>query len=388
MYVHKFDYRFLKDLKVDSDILNRAVNIESLIGRTVKGGKTVPSVLEGLERKAIIMSVADSNAIEGIRTSETRLIGLMSDRTAPRGHDEAEIAGYRDALRFIHAHHAEMVLNKETVLELYHTLMSFSDTEDSGFKTRDNVIVDRDAEGNVLHVYPTVPKEETEKAIDQAIWSFWEARNDFGINKLLLIPCFIMDFLRIHPFVDGNGRMSRLLTTLLLYQEGYDICRYVSMESKINASKQDYYHALEDSQIGWFENENDYIPFISYFLGQLFLCYREFDRALGIELSASKKSNALEVYLRLSNLPVSKRDLMSLFPYLSESTVELVLKRMSDAGELEKVGAARSTRYVNRKKWRRERDSNSRGQRPAVFETAALPGWAISAYPSLSFPFI
>ena len=129
--MHKFDYRFLKDLKVDSDILNRAVNIESLIGRTVKGGKTVPSVLEGLERKAIIMSVADSNAIEGIRTSETRLIGLMSDRTAPRGHDEAEIAGYRDALRFIHAHHAEMVLNKETVLELYHTLMSFSDTEDS-----------------------------------------------------------------------------------------------------------------------------------------------------------------------------------------------------------------------------------------------------------------
>ena len=347
--MHTFDYRFLKTFKVDPDILNRAVKIQALMGRSVIARKTADFVLKGLERRAIIMSVADSNAIEGIRTSETRLVGLISGRTAPLGHDEKEIAGYRDALRFIHTDHEKIVLNKESVLDIYSILMRYSELNEPGFKTRDNVIVDRDFEGTILKIHPTVPKEKTEWAVEQAIWAFWEARNDPDINKLLLIPCFIMDFLRIHPFLDGNGRMSRLLTVLLLYQEGYDICRYVSLESKINAGKNDYYRALEQSEIEWGDNKNDDTPFISYFLGQLFLCYRELDRSLGIELSGNKKSNALEVYLRLSNLPVSKKELMSMFPDVSESTVELVLKRMSDAGELKKIGAARSTRYVRRR---------------------------------------
>lgn len=347
--MHVFDYHFLKSLKVDPDILNMAVNIGSIQGRSADAKKSAETVLEALERKAILMSVTDSNAIEGIRTSEERIVGLLYDRTAPVGHDEKEILGYRDALRYIHANHENTEVNKASILQLYGILMRYSETAEPGFKTRDNVIVDRAPDGSVLNVYPTVPKEETDSAVDQLIWSFWEARNDTGINKLLLIPCFVMDFLRIHPFIDGNGRMSRLLTTLLLYQEGFDICRYVSMETKINASKHDYYSALEKSQIGWFENESDYTPFITYFLGQLFLCYREFNRSLGEGISRSKKSNALEVYLRLNSIPISKRELMAMFPYLSELTVNRVLKRLVGSGEIERIGSSRATRYVAKK---------------------------------------
>jgi len=348
-YVHIFNYDFLRTMKIDPDILNRAVNIESIKSRSSVGRRDVQTVLEVLEKRAIVMSAADSNAIEGIRTSETRLMELMCDRTAPRGHEEREIVGYRNALRFIHQNHDTIEVDKETILQLYGIMMGQSQVDGPRFKTRDNVIVDRDAEGKVINVYPTVPKEETESALDQMIWSFWEARNDLDINKLLLIPCFVMDFLRIHPFIDGNGRMSRLLTVLLLYQEGYDICRFISMESKINSSKQDYYEALERSQTGWFDNTCDYTPFISYFLGQLFLCYRDLNIHIGEELSRSKKSGALETYLRLSSIPVSKKELMSLFPYLSDTTVGRVLRSLYSAGEIVRLGNSRSTRYVAKK---------------------------------------
>jgi len=343
--MHVFDYRFLRSRSVDPDVLNRAVNIGIIKARTAPDRRK-GTIMEALERKAIIMSVTDSNAIEGIRTSEVRMVGLMADKVAPRGHEEREIAGYRDALRFIHRNHGTIPVDKASILRIYGILMGYSETDPPSFKSRDNVIVDREPDGTISAVYPTVPSEETEAAVDQMVWAFAEARNDPDINKLLLIPCFVMDFLRIHPFLDGNGRMSRLLTVLLLYQEGYDVCRYVSMESKINAAKQDYYRSLEESQKGWFENNCDYGPFISFFLGQLFLCYRDLDRYVGEGLSRSKKSDALETYLRMCSVPVSKSELKVFFPSLSETTVERTLKAMCDSGEIVRVGNGKASRYV------------------------------------------
>ncbi len=344
--VHIFDYRFLKNDSVDVDIFNRACNIERSKGNTANQPRDIGPVMSALENRAILMSVMDSNAIEGIRTTEDRLVALVSGRVSPIGHDECEIAGYRDALRFIHLNHENIILNKEFILELYNMLMSNTGDGPFGFKERDNVIIDRGADGTITDMYRTVSAAETEESIDQLLMSYWEVRDDVGIHKLLLIPCFIMDFLRIHPFPDGNGRMSRLLTTLLLYQEGYDICRYVSMESKINSSKAYYYKALEESQVGWFENDCDYRPFISYFLDQLFLCYRELNLNLGTEMGRRKGSDALESFLRMCTIHVSKRDLCSMFPDISESTVSRVLKRMCDSGELMRIGGSKSTRYV------------------------------------------
>ena len=166
------------------------------------------------------------------------------------------------------------------------------------------------------------------------------------INSLLLISCFIVDFLRIHPFEDGNGRMSRLLTALLLYQEGYDICRYVSLESRINASKDRYYGALEDSETGWFDNASDYTPFIEYFLGVLFLSYREYDRRLASAVGRSGKSAAVRDLVLNVNMPISKREIAAMLPDISESTVEAELRRMLDAGEIVKIGSTRGARYI------------------------------------------
>ena len=346
--MHIFDYRFLKTMKVDSDILNRALNIENINGRIQVCLENMSPISEALVNNAILMSVRDSNAIEGIGTTADRVAGLVSGSVIPRGHDENEMVGYSEALRFIHQNHSEITLSKQSILDLYTMLMSRSERNGPGFKSHDNVIVDRGPEGHISNVYPTVPAKDTEFCMDQLIWSYWEARNDVGINSLLLIPCFIMDFLRIHPFSDGNGRMSRLLTVLLLYQEGYDVCRYVSMESKINSSKMDYYRALEESQIGWFDNECDYGPFIRYFLGELFLCYRDLNRMTGEELGRKRKSGSMEVFLRLTSVPVSKSDLMAMFPDVSKMTVERTLKRMCDSGSIKKIGSGRSTRYVSR----------------------------------------
>ena len=190
------------------------------------------------------MSSRDSNAIEGIRTTDDRVLALLAGGTKPRGHSEDDILGYGDALRRIHAGHGSMVLSKGKILELYGIMTSYSSVEEPHFKERDNVIVERDADGRVARVHETVPFGDVDRALDDMLASFWEARNDGRVNSLLLIPCFIVDFLRIHPFEDGNGRMSRLLTALLLHQEGYDICRYVSLESRINATRDRYYDAL------------------------------------------------------------------------------------------------------------------------------------------------
>ncbi len=346
--MHIFDYSFLKSMKVDPDILNRAVRIEAVNVQADHNLKEAGTIASALMNNAIMMSVRDSNAIEGIRTTSDRVAGLVNGSVHPRGHDEMEIAGYGDALRYIHENHSRIAITKQSILDIYGILMGRSDMNEPGFKKQDNVIVDRGPDGKISAVYQTIPADETDFCMDQLIGAFWEARDDMEINSLLLIPCFIMDFLRIHPFSDGNGRMSRLLTTLLLYQEGYDVCRYVSMESKINASKMDYYKALEESQIGWFENRCDYGPFIHYFLGELFLCYRDLNRMTGLEIGRRKKSNGLEAFLRMAVMPVSKHDLVLMFPDMSKITVERTLKRMCDEGEIEMMGSGRSVRYVRR----------------------------------------
>ncbi len=347
--MHTFDYRFLKEVAMDPAILNRISNIERARGSSPGMSKGSEEVASAMESRAMVMSVMDSNAIEGIRTSEERIVGIVSGGTAPMGHDELEIAGYRDALRFIHRNHGSMVLDMGTILELYGMLMAHTGIEDPGFKRRDNIIVSRGPDGTMTGVSRTVPASETEESMASMLAAYWEVRDDPDVHSLLLIPCFIMDFLRIHPFPDGNGRMSRLLTTLLLYQEGYDVCRYVSMESKINAGKADYYRALEESQVGWFEGDCDYTPFIRYILGQLLMCYRDLNRIMGMELGRRRKSGSLEMFLRICGIPVSKRDLCTMFPELSEVTVSRTLARLCGEGVLEKVGGSRSTRYAPRR---------------------------------------
>ena len=346
MNMHVYDYSFLRRSKVDTGLLSRVSNIERIDVAMDSSRKEDEGLMGALEARAKIMSIADSNAIEGIYTDDIRLLGIVSGRTAPRGHDEEEIAGYRDALALIHRDHDRIDLNIDFILELYSILMKYNANIRLGFKTKDNAVVEKDSKGNIVKVHQTVPASEATYNMEQLILAFNDARNDADINNLLLIPCFISDFLMIHPFLDGNGRMSRLLTTLLLYQEGYEICRYISMESMINLSKNDYYDALERSHDGWFDNKNDNGPFISYFISQMFLCYREMDFAMATETGKRRKSDGLEWFLERTFMPVSKKDLCGLFTGLSETTIERVLGKMVSDGRIERIGANKNSRYM------------------------------------------
>ena len=343
--MHIFDYRFLRERSVSMEVMNRVARLEGFSQRTRVLSMDRESVLQSMERIALVMSTRDSNAIEGIRTTDERLVPLIEGSTKPKGHSEAEIKGYGDCLRHIHRNYDSIVLSHDSILELYGILMSYTDVEPV-FKTRDNAIVDRSPDGKVLRVHETVPHLDVEEAVGDMLASYWEARNDDGMNNLILIPCFIVDFLRIHPFMDGNGRMSRLLMTLLLHQEGYDVCRYVSLESKINSDLDSYYDALEGSEVGWFENESTYDPFIKYFLGILFLSYREYDRRMAAAIGRRGKSDAVRDVVLNVNMPVSKRDIMGMLPEVSESTISSELKRMLDAGEIVKKGSTRAARYI------------------------------------------
>ena len=263
-------------------------------------------------------------------------------------HNEREIAGYRDALRLIHARNAEMSLNEELVLNLHRILLEQTALPYGGrYKAEDNIIRETYADGTGRIRWTPVSAKDTPKAMEQLFLAYTEARDDSGLDQLLLIPCVILDFLCIHPFRDGNGRMSRLLSLLLLYKNGFDISRYVSFEEQINAMKGSYYEALKQSSAGWHENKNDCIPFIENFLYTLYLCYKELDRRF-LTLGTKKVSKTKRVEAAVLNafLPIGKKELLELLPDVSPTTVEKVLSSMLKEGRIRKIGSTRNAKYI------------------------------------------
>ena len=216
---------------------------------------------------AKIQSTKASNGIEGIFTSDDRLQALVMDKAEPRSRSEEEIAGYREVLTTIHESYEYIPLRPNNVLQLHRDLYSYGGKEIGGrFKNIDNVIAEVDKGGNEHVRFTPTPAFQTPDAIDVLCRSFNEALDDGKYDALLLIPMFVLDFLCIHPFNDGNGRMSRLLTLLLLYRSNYIVGKYISIEMLIEKSKETYYEALKQSSADWHTGENNYLPFISSIL--------------------------------------------------------------------------------------------------------------------------
>lgn len=344
--MHIFDYSFLKTISLPADIVTRASRIESMRERAGFIARDSPQLMRDMESMARVMSVRGSNAIEGIVTSDDRIVGLVQGRNAPKGHSEDEIAGYRDVLDMIHTRHDSMTLDERTVLRMFSVMGSYSEGP-TGYKTADNAIIDILPDGTRMVRFRPVSAAETPAAMEQLVLAYQDARDDMGVNKLLLIPCVILDFLCIHPFMDGNGRMSRLLTLLLLYKEGYDIGRYVSVEARISADRDAYYEALAESSRGWHESRSDYVPFVMYTLGVLMMAYKEFDRTAGA-LTGSRlgKADRIERMVLDSILPLSKSELSAMLPDVSVTTIEAVLGEMVRQGRVRKVGGNRNARYI------------------------------------------
>lgn len=315
---------------------------QSLLADAKKGA------LEELLEIAKIQSTEASNRIEGIITTDDRLKLIVRNKTTPRNRDEREIAGYRDVLNTIHENYPYIPIRPGMILQLHRDLYKFSGMTIGGsFKNSDNVIAETLPDGTKSVRFQPVPAWETPEAVDALCEAIDDAWNDAELDDLLLIPMFILDFLCIHPFNDGNGRMSRLLTLLLLYRSGYLIGKYISLEKLIADSKDSYYEALQASSVGWHEESNDYLPFVRYLLGVILAAYREFAERASILTAAGKsKSDRVGMLIRSATGRITKAEILAQCPDVSQVTIQRALKDLLDRGDILKISGGRYTSYI------------------------------------------
>lgn len=304
--------------------------------------------LKTLLEVALIQSTGASNRIEGIFTSDKRLEELVSQKAEPRNRSEQEIAGYREVLATIHESYEYITPRPNIILQLHRDLYSYSQGNiGDTYKNSDNVIAETDAEEHQKARFIPVPAFQTAEAIDELCAHFLEAWEANLIDKLILIPMFILDFLCIHPFNNGNGRMSRLLTLLLFYKAGYIVGKYVSMEMLIEKTKETYYEALQASSFGWHEGENSYKPFVKYYLGIMLKAYNEFEnRVEHLKYHNLSKPDRIKAVIDNKVGKITKKEIMELCPDISKVTVERTLTDLVKSGYIAKVGAGPSTGYV------------------------------------------
>lgn len=302
---------------------------------------------------AKIQSTEASNKIEGIFTSDERLKKLVTNKTTPRSRNEQEIAGYRDVLSTIHDSYEFIPARPSIILQLHRDLYKFSGKSIGGvYKNADNVIAEEDSEGNRFVRFQPIPAWETPNAIEALCDAFDDVIAKNEADPLLIIPMFILDFLCIHPFNDGNGRMSRLLTLLLLYRAGYIVGKYISIEKVIETSKDTYYEALQSSSQGWHEEENDYAHFVRYMLGVILSAYRDFSsRVKVLTTSGMSKPDRIREIIKDTLGKITKTEIMQKCPDISQVTVQRTLNDLLKSGYIIKIGGGRYTSYV----WNREK---------------------------------
>jgi Fic family protein len=347
-----FDYTKLKDISWDSQIISYIAEIQEYKGKQELYIRQKPMELKRLVEIAKIQSTEASNRIEGIVTTEARLKQLVADKTTPRNRDEKEILGYRNVLNIIHESYAYIPLTANYILQLHRDMLKFTELSYGGmFKTTPNEIAATLPDGTKRVLFKPLEPYETPAAVEAACRSFNECLEKELVSPLLLIPYFIVDFLCIHPFNDGNGRMSRLLTLLLLYRSGYMVGRYISIEKAIADTKENYYDALYASDQNWLAEKNNPLPFIKYMLGVILACYRDFERRITISTAVGQKSTAydiVKVYIDNKLGSFTKQEVLKNCPSIGKASVEAALKRLVEEHYIEKIGAGRSTCYARK----------------------------------------
>ena len=341
-----FNYSLIKENKWDSELLGLIAAIYKEVGKQEMYLKQKPQELEKLVEIAKIQSTEASNAIEGIVTTNTRIRQLMEEKTTPRNRDEKEIAGYRDVLGIIHESFDAIPITQNYILQLHKILFSHLGNPAAGkTKTVQNYISATFPDGHTETLFIPLAPYETPEALDRICEEYNRVIGNAELEPLIAIPVFIHDFLCIHPFNDGNGRMSRLLTTLLLYRSGFYVGKYISLEAKIAKHKDLYYDALSASQNGWHEGSDDPVPFIKYLLGTILAAYRDFeDRFALVEV----KRSALDMVRLATQYKIgrfTKQDIRELCPSLSISSIEGSLRKLVDNGEIKREGNGKSTFY-------------------------------------------
>lgn len=341
-----FNYSKIKNQKWDSEILGLIAAIYKEAGKQELYLKQQPEKLEKLVEVAKVQSTEASNAIEGIITTDTRVRQLVAEKTIPKNRNEQEIAGYRDVLNVIHENFDAIPLTSNYILQLHKMLYSHINNPMAGrTKNVQNYISATYPDGHTETLFTPVSPFETPEALNKICEEYNKVIGNMEVEPLIAIPIFIHDFLCIHPFNDGNGRMSRLLTTLLLYRNGFCVGKYISLEAKIAKNKDIYYDALRQAQIGWYEETEDVVVFIKYLLGTILAAYKDFEERFNL---IEEKLPAIEIIRKATQVKIgrfTKQDIRELCPSLSVSTVEGALRKMMDMGELKREGNGKSTCY-------------------------------------------
>lgn len=342
-----FNYSKIKEQKWDSEILGYIAAIYREVGKQEQYLKQRPEELEKLVEIAKIQSTEASNAIEGIVTTNTRIRQLVEEKTTPKNRDEQEIAGYRDVLNAIHDSFDVIPISRNYILQLHKIMYSHMNNPLAGqTKNIQNYISATYPDGHTETLFTPLSPFETPEALDKICEEYNRVIGNFEVEPLIAIPIFIHDFLCIHPFNDGNGRMSRLLTTLLLYRNGFYVGKYISLEAKIAKTKDLYYDALARSQDGWHEGCEDAVPFIKYLLSIILAAYKDFEDRFSI---VETKLPAVEKVRKATQNKIgrfTKQDIRELCPSLSISSIEGSLRKLVKEGDLKREGSGKATYYL------------------------------------------
>ena len=346
--MRNYDYKKLTGNSFTPEIVEMLTRIHEYKGEQNLYLDGKADTLNALLEIAKIQSAESSNKIEGIYTSEERLKQIVLDKTMPKTRSEEEIAGYRDVLKTIHENYQYLPLKPSFILQLHRDLYKYSGQGYGGkYKTNDNVITQENEKGEKLIRFIPVEAWETPTAIETICSAYNQAVEIDGVDALLAIPAAILDFLSVHPFNDGNGRLSRLLTLLLLYRAGYHVGKYISIEKHIERTKESYYDALHASSVKWHEETNDYKPFIRYMLGVILAAYREFNERVNIwsKKPLAKTERVAEI-IKNTLGAMTKKQIVEQCPDIAEITVQRTLAELTEKGDIIKIGGGRYTTYV------------------------------------------
>ena len=348
--MRSFDYSRLYEKAWDTDILNLVAKIHECKGRQDLFIRQKPVELDRLVEVAKIQSMEASNKIEGIITTSTRMKQLFEEKTTPKNRDEDEIMGYRDVLNIIHKSNEYIPIRSSYILQLHRDLLKRAGFSYGGrFKNVQNYINETKPDGTVVTKFTPIAPYDTPDAVANLCNAYEQAIANEKIDSLILIPTFVCDFLCIHPFNDGNGRMSRLLTLLLLYKNGYSVGKYISIENQIEKTKERYYDTLEASDVGWHEEKNDPTPFIRYMLQAILACYIEFEERVGLMSDTGNGSTAYDIVKNYTEGKIGKftgAEVVVHCPSIGRSSALAALKKLTEEGLIIREGSGRSTFYV------------------------------------------
>jgi len=343
-----FSEEFLNKISVTPQLLNLASALSEYKGKEALYTRQSADALDKLVEQAKVESVESSNRIEGIEVKHDRVVDIVEQQSAPRNRPEEEVAGYRDALKYIHENYKAVPVSLNTVQLFHQFLYKYTNQAGGEFKWEDNLIVDRLKDGSTRVRFAPPPASQTYFYITNLVNAYQFASKQRNISPLVLIPLFILDYLCIHPFTDGNGRTARLWALLLLYHAGYQVGKYISLERITEQSKETYYESLEQSSKGWHEGKHNVVPWLHYFYGVLIAAYKELESRVGVFKEEGFKADQIRAYINKADKPFSISDVHEACPHVSREMIRLVLRELRDAGSVYVTSKGRGAKWVRK----------------------------------------